>query len=60
MYIIRQIRQIKMSSVTTQATSYQNGSKIQQGTGIKMIDTLNVEKGATVLDLRGEGGGCRP
>ena len=40
-----------MSSVTTQAVSYQNGSKTQQGVGIRMIDMLNVEKGATVLDL---------
>ena len=40
-----------MSSVTTQAISYQNGSKTQQSVGSKMIEMLNVEKGATVLDL---------
>ena len=40
-----------MSSVTTQATSYQNGSKSQQSVGLRMIEMLNVEKGATVLDL---------
>ena len=34
-----------------QAISYQTGSEIQQGIGIRMIDMLNVEKGATVLDL---------
>ena len=48
---LKQIGQIKMSSITTQAASYQNGSKTQQGIGIRMIDMLNVEKGATVLDL---------
>ena len=40
-----------MSSVTTQASSYQEGSKTQQDIGRRMIDMLNVEKGATVLDL---------
>ena len=40
-----------MSSITTQAASYQNGSKTQQSVGSRMIDMLNVEKGATVLDL---------
>ena len=40
-----------MSSVTTQAASYHKGSKTQQGIGMRMIDVLNVEKGATVLDL---------
>jgi ubiquinone/menaquinone biosynthesis C-methylase UbiE len=37
--------------ITTQAASYEAGSEIQQGIGIKMINMLNVEKGATVLDL---------
>ena len=40
-----------MSSITTQAASYQNGSQVQQVVGLRMIDILNVEKGATVLDL---------
>ena len=40
-----------MSSVSMQAASYQNGSTTQQGIGSRMIDILNVEKGATVLDL---------
>ena len=40
-----------MSSVTAQATSYHKGSKPQLDVGIIMIDMLNVEKGATVLDL---------
>jgi ubiquinone/menaquinone biosynthesis C-methylase UbiE len=40
-----------MSSVATQAASYQNGSKTQQAVGSRMIDMLNVEKGSTVLDL---------
>ena len=34
-----------------QAASYETGSKVQQGIGIKMINMLNIEKGATVLDL---------
>ena len=40
-----------MASVTMQATSYYKGNKMQQGVGIRMIDMLNLEKGATVLDL---------
>ena len=40
-----------MSSSTTQAASYHKGSKPQQSIGMRMIDMLNVEKGATVLDL---------
>ena len=40
-----------MSFITTQATSYQNQSKTQQNVGLRMIDMLNVEKGAIVLDL---------
>ena len=40
-----------MPSATAQATSYHNGSKTQQSVGSRMIDMLNVEKGATVLDL---------
>ena len=40
-----------MSSVTTQAASYQKESTLQQGIGMRLIDMLNVEKGATVLDL---------
>ena len=41
----------------SQAISYQTGSEVQQGIGLKMINILNVEKGATVLDL-GCGTGC--
>ena len=40
-----------MSSIITQAASYQNGSQAQQVVGLRMIDMLYVEKGATVLDL---------
>ena len=40
-----------MSSATAQTTSYHKGSKPQQGIGMMIIDMLNVEKGATVLDL---------
>ena len=51
----------KMSNSTvqyhSQAASYEAGSKNQQGVGIRMINMLNVEKGATVLDL-GCGTGC--
>ena len=35
----------------SQAGSYQGGSKVQQTIGLRMINMLNVEKGATVLDL---------
>ena len=41
----------KMSLAISQATSYQNGSKTQQSVGSRMINMLNVEKGAIVLDL---------
>ena len=52
MYTIFQANMaIQMSSVTTPAVSYQNGSRTQQGVGIRMIDMLNVEKGTTILDL---------
>ena len=45
--------QVKMSHLSkpSQAVSYQSGSETQQGIGLKMIDVLNVEKGATILDL---------
>ena len=48
--------QVKMSLLSStvypsQAASYQTGSENQQGIGLKMIDMLNVEKGASVLDL---------
>ena len=35
----------------SQATSYQVGSENQQSVGIRMIDMLNIKRGATVLDL---------
>ena len=36
---------------TTQAASYERGSKTQKGIGQRMIDMLALEKGSTVLDL---------
>ena len=42
---------MSLLSSPAQAASYQTGSETQQEIGLKMIDMLNVEKGATVLDL---------
>ena len=39
------------SICTSQAKSYQQGSKAQQTVGLRLTKSLNIKKGITVLDL---------